>query len=171
LTDLALTEQGEQNARKLGVRLKGFNFATVLTSPLQRARRTCELAGFAGRAETTPDLLEWNYGAYEGKRTVDIRKERPDWNLFRDGCPGGENLAAVSTRADRLVERLKAAGGDALLFAHKDVLRVFAVRWLGLSPEASAHLMLGAASLSVLGYDHNLAEPAIHLWNDDRHLD
>src|SRR2546423_14176541 len=114
LSDIPLTERGERNARRLGERLKGLTFAQVLTSPLQRARRTCELAGFGGVAVVAPDLVEWNYGAYEGKKTADILKEQPDWQLFRDGCPGGESPADISNRADRVVARLRALDGDVL---------------------------------------------------------
>ena len=170
LTDLPLTEQGERNAQRLAERLKGLSFAKVFTSPLQRARRTCELAGFGKIAQPDPDLLEWNYGDYEGKTTADIRKEHPSWNIFHDGCPHGESLEAVSARADRVVARLRAIDDDVLIFAHKDVLRILAVRWLGLPALTAQHLMLAAASLSILGYDHSLNEPVIRLWNDDRHL-
>ncbi len=123
-TDIPLTERGERNARNLGERLKGTHFAKVLTSPLQRAKRTCELAGFGARAETDAELVEWDYGEYEGKRTADIRKERPGWYLFRDGCPGGESLDAVGARADRVIARLRGVGGDVLLFSHGHFLRV-----------------------------------------------
>src|SRR5437867_10165381 len=126
LTDLPLTEQGERNARRLAQRLKGLSFATVFTSPLQRARRTCELAGFGKIAQPDPDLLEWNYGDYEGKTTADIRKEHPNWNIFHDGCPHGETLEAVSARADRVIARLRAVDADVLIFAHKDVPRILA---------------------------------------------
>src|SRR5258708_28850344 len=122
LTDLPLTERGERNARSLGERLKGLTFATVLTSPLQRAVRTCELAGFGAQAAVDRDLLEWDYGQYEGRRSADIHKERPDWQLFRDGCPGGESPDQVGARADRVVSRVRAlasrdasAPGDVLL--------------------------------------------------------
>src|SRR6516164_1484839 len=117
LTDLPLTERGERNASRLQERLKGLTFAKVFTSPLQRARRTCELAGFGSVAEIDPDLLEWDYGKYEGRRTAEIRAERPDWNLFRDGCPGGESPAQVAARADRAVSRVRAVQGDVLLFS------------------------------------------------------
>src|SRR6516164_11565730 len=116
LTDIPLTDRGERNARRLGERLKGLSFRSVLTSPLQRARRTCELAGFGAAATVDPDLVEWNYGAYEGRKTADIRKERPDWDLFRDGCPRGESPAEMGVRADRVVARLRAQDGDVLLF-------------------------------------------------------
>src|SRR5207302_4956475 len=131
LTDLPLTERGERNARRLGERLKGMSFPHVLTSPLQRAQRTCELAGFGTAAEVDPDLVEWNYGAYEGRKTADIRKERPDWQLFRDGCPGGESLAEIAARADRVIARVRAVGGDVLLFSSGHFLRVLGARWCG----------------------------------------
>ena len=169
-TDIPLTERGEQNARRLGDRLQGLRFAQVLTSPLQRAKRTCELAGFGDGAVVDADLMEWDYGQYEGKRSADIRKERPDWYLFRDGCPGGEQADDVGRRADRVVARLRAAAGDALLFAHGHFLRVLAARWLGLPAGDARFFLLGTAALSILGYEHNkLDEPAVRLWNDDRH--
>ena len=168
--DIPLTDQGERNARSLGARLKGLRFVKVLTSPLQRAKRTSELAGFGTVATIDPDLMEWNYGRYEGKRTVEIRQERPDWNLFRDGCPAGETLDAVSARADRVIGRIRACAGDVLLFAHQDFLRVLAVRWVGLPAIEAQHFLLTTASLSILGYDHGLDQPVISLWNDDRHL-
>src|SRR5881409_4009972 len=129
LTDLPLTERGEQNARALGERLIGLNFAKVFTSPLQRAARTCELAGFGAVAEVDRDLLEWNYGEYEGRLTTDIHRERPDWQLFRDGCPGGESPNEVGRRADRAVKRVRAVQGDVLVFSSAHFLRVFAARW------------------------------------------
>jgi probable phosphoglycerate mutase len=147
-----------------------LSFVKVLTSPLQRARRTCELAGFGTVATIDPDLVEWNYGRYEGKRTVEIRQQRPDWNLFRDGCPSGETLEAVSARADRVIGRIRACAGDVLIFAHRDFLRILAVRWVGLSAIEAQHFLLTTASLSILGYDHGLDQPVICLWNDDRHL-
>jgi probable phosphoglycerate mutase len=170
LTDLPLTERGEQNARALGDRLKGLNFVKVLTSPLQRARRTCELAGFGAAAEVDRDLLEWNYGQYEGRRTAEIHAERPDWQLFRDGCPGGELPDQVGARADRALDRVRSAQGDVLLFSSGHFLRVFAARWLGLEPAAGRFFMLSTASLSALGYEHNRYQPVIQLWDDTRHV-
>jgi broad specificity phosphatase PhoE len=170
LTDIPLTEHGERNARRLGERLKGLTFPHVLTSPLQRARRTCELAGFGKVAEVDPDLVEWNYGAYEGRKNVDIRKERPDWQLFRDGCPDGESPAAVGARADRVVARLRALGSDVLLFSSGHFLRVLAARWCGLEVSFGRYLLLTVATLSILGYEHNRAEPVVRLWNDARHV-
>src|SRR5207302_774366 len=124
LTDLPLTERGERNARRLEERLRGVTFAKVFTSPLQRARRTCELAGFGSVAEIDRDLLEWNYGEYEGRLTADIHRDRPDWQLFRDGCPGGESPNEVGTRADRVVKRVRAVQGDVLVFSSAHFLRV-----------------------------------------------
>ncbi len=165
-TDLALTPHGEDAARALGERLRGRSFAKVLMSPSQRARRTCDLAGFGGGAETEPDLAEWDYGDYEGRRTVEIHAERPDWQLFRDGCPGGETAAQIGARADRVITRIRAVGADVLAVSSAHILRVLGARWLGLEPEGGRLLLLGTASLSLLGYEHNLAEPAIRLWND-----
>src|SRR5579871_608016 len=164
-TDIPLTAHGEDNARSLGERLKGTRFARVLTSPLQRAQRTCELAGFGAGAEFDNDLIEWNYGDYEGRRTDDIRKERPDWFLFRDGCPGGESVQAISARADRVLARLRAFDGDVLLFSHGHFLRVLGARWLGLPTGDGRFLLLTTASLSILGYEHNRNEPVLRLWN------
>jgi probable phosphoglycerate mutase len=170
LTDLPLTERGEQNARALGERLIGLNFAKVFTSPLQRAARTCELAGFGVVAEVNRDLLEWDYGQYEGRRTAEIHAERPDWQLFRDGCPGGESPDQVGERADHVLSRLKAVQGDVLLFSSGHFLRVLAARWLGLEPPAGRFFLLSTASLSALGYEHNLCQPVIRLWDDTRHV-
>jgi broad specificity phosphatase PhoE len=170
LTDLPLTERGERNARRLEERLRGVTFAKVFTSPLQRAMRTCELAGFGSVAEIDRDLLEWNYGKYEGRLTTDIHRERPDWQLFRDGCPGGESPNEVGTRADRVVKRSRAVGGDVLLFSSGHFLRVFAARWLGLDAAFGRYFVLSTASVSALGYEHNLSEPVIRLWDDTRHV-
>lgn len=169
-TDLPLTRRGEDNARKLRGRLEGIEFTEVLVSPLQRARRTCELAGFGGVARPTPDLMEWDYGDYEGRLTSDIRLERPGWYLFRDGCPGGESLEMVGARADRMIARLRGDGGHILLFGHGHFSRILAARWIGLSAGDASHLMLSTASLSILSYEHTLDDPAILLWNDDHHL-
>jgi probable phosphoglycerate mutase len=171
LTDIPLTERGERNARRLGERLQGLTFAHVLTSPSQRARRTCELAGFGARAETVPDLAEWNYGRYEGKRTDEIRKEAPAWQLFRDGCPGGESLADISARADRVVARLRAFQANLLVFSSGHILRVVGARWCGLPASAGQHLFLGTAALSIVGYEHTTSEPVLRLWNDARHVE
>jgi broad specificity phosphatase PhoE len=170
LTDLPLTERGEQNARALGERLVGLDFGAVFTSPLQRAARTCELAGFGAVAEVDRDLLEWNYGQYEGRRTTEIHAERRDWQLFRDGCPGGESPDEVGARADCVVTRVRAIRADVLLFSSGHFLRVLAARWLGLGSEAGRYLLLSTASLSAVSYEHNLCQPVIRLWNDTRHV-
>lgn len=169
VTDLPLTARGEVEAGQLGERLAGLSFPGVLTSPLQRAVRTCELAGFGSVAEVEPDLLEWNYGVYEGRTSAGIRTERPDWQLFRDGCPGGESPAQVGARADRVLRRVRAIGGNVLLFSSGHFLRVFAARWLGLEPGAGRYFLLGTASLSAVGYEHDRTEPAIRLWNEIPH--
>ena len=168
-TDIPLTEQGERDARSLSARLRGVTFARVLTSPLLRARRTGELAGFGSSLEPDPDLQEWDYGVYEGRRTADIEAERPGWRLFEDGCPGGEAADAVGARADRVIARARACSGNVLLFAHRDIFRVLAARWLRLAARAGRRFYLATASLSILGYHHDLDEPVIHLWNDARH--
>ena len=166
LTDLPLTPQGEANALVLRDRLQGMKFALVLASPLQRARRTCELAGFGGVAVSEPDLVEWNYGDYEGKRTAEILQGRPGWQLFRDGCPGGESPDEVGRRADRVIERARAATGDVLMFSSAHILRVVGARWLGLPPGGGRYFVLGTASLSALGYEHDTTEPVVKLWNE-----
>ena len=170
LTDLPLTERGERNARRLGERLQGLSFATILASPLKRAFRTCELAGFGAKAGVDRNLLEWDYGQYEGRRTADIHKERPDWQLFRDGCPGGETPEQVGVRADRVVSRVRPIQGNVLLFSSGHFLRVLAARWLGLEPGTGRYFLLSTASLSALGYEHNLSQPVIRLWDDTRHV-
>jgi broad specificity phosphatase PhoE len=169
-TDIPLTARGEQNALSLRQRLNGVTFAKVLVSPLSRARRTCELAGFGDIGEVASELHEWDYGDYEGRRTADIRQERPGWDLFRDGGPGGESVAAVGARADRVIARLRAVDGHVLLFSHGHFLRVLAARWLGLPAGDARLFVLSTAALSILGYEHTLEEPAIRLWNDDRHV-
>jgi probable phosphoglycerate mutase len=170
LTDLPLTERGERNAKSLQERLRGLSFAGVFTSPLQRAMRTSELAGFGPRAEIDRDLLEWNYGEYEGCRTTEIHKERPDWQLFRDGCPGGESPSDIGARADRMVKRVRAVDGNVLIFSSGHFLRVFAARWLGLDVAIGRFFMLSTASLSAVSYEHNLSQPVIRLWDDTRHV-
>ena len=170
-TDLPLTERGERNARALGERLRGLVFARVFTSPLQRAVRTCELAGFGAMAEIDPDLVEWDYGQYEGRRTAEILAQRPGWQLFRDGCPGGESPDEVGARADRVMARVRALKGNVLIFSSGHFLRVLAARWLGLDAAGGRYLLLSTASLSALGYEHNPAEPVIRLWNETRHIE
>lgn len=172
LTDLPLTERGERTARRLEERLRGVTFAVVLTSPLQRATRTCELAGFKAVAEVDKDLVEWDYGRYEGRRTAEIRAERPDWELFRDGCPGGESPQQVSVRADRIVKRVREVSGNVLIFTSGHFMRVLATRWLGLEPSVNCKFfMLSTASLSALGYEHDVTRPVIRLWNETRHVE
>ncbi len=170
LTDLPLTDRGERNARRLVERLKGQSFNKVFTSPLQRAMKTCELAGFGPRAEIDRDLLEWNYGEYEGRRTEEIHAERPDWQLFRDGCPGGESPDQVGARADRVVKRAREIAGNVLIFSSGHFLRVLAARWLGLEPAGGKYFLLSTASVSALSYEHNLFQPVIQLWNDMSHV-
>jgi probable phosphoglycerate mutase len=168
LTDLPLTERGEGRARLLGERLAGLSFDLVLSSPLARARRTCELAGFGDCAEVEPRLAEWDYGKYEGKTTTEIRRQRPDWELFRDGCPGGESLVQVAQRIEGVILRVRAAGGNALLFSSGHALRVLIARWLGLDATCGRMFFLATASLSIVGYDHHLADPVVRLLNEAR---
>jgi probable phosphoglycerate mutase len=169
LTDLPLTKRGERNALRLRKRLAGSVFTEVFTSPLQRAVRTCELAGFGAAAQRDRDLVEWNYGDYEGLRISEIHAKRPGWQLFRDGCPNGESPQQIGARADRVVSRIRAVKGDVLIFSSGHFLRVFTARWLGLEPFAGKFFMLDVASLSGLSYEHDLSNPAIRFWNDTRH--
>jgi broad specificity phosphatase PhoE len=165
-TDLPLTPNGEDEARELGKHLLDIPFAHVLTSPLKRALQTCELAGLDKTPETEPDLAEWDYGDYEGQRSVDILKERPDWNVYRDGCPRGEMPAQVSARTDRLIARLRKLDGNIALFAHGQIGSVLAARWIGLAVADAQHFSLGTASLSIFAFDpHHPAVPVIALWN------
>ena len=169
LTDLPLTPMGEHNARRLRDALKRVTFTKVFSSPLRRAWRTCELAGFRSTVEMVHDLVEWDYGHYEGRRSVDIHKERPDWQLFRDGCPGGESPQQVAARADRVVELVRSVSGYVLIFSSGHFLRMLAARWTGIDTFGARTLMLDTASLSILGYEHPVV-PAIRLWNDTHHL-
>ena len=166
VTDLPLTPEGEAEAIHLGEQLAGRLFTAVFTSPLRRAVRTCELAGYRPVALVEPDLIEWNYGTYEGRTTREIHAERPGWNLFRHDCPGGEMPEAVGARADRVIRRVRAIDGDVLLFSSAHFLRVFAARWLGLEPRAGKYFVLGTGSLSELGYEHDRSEPVIRLWDE-----
>jgi broad specificity phosphatase PhoE len=170
-TDLPLTERGERAARALGERLRGRKFTRIFTSPLQRAVRTCELAGFGSASEIDPDLAEWDYGEYEGRRTAEIHAERPGWLLFRDGCPGGEAPEQVGARADRVIARLRAVSGDVLVFSSGHFLRVLTARWLGLDVAAGRYFLLGTASLSALGHEHDRTEPVIRLWNETHQVE
>jgi broad specificity phosphatase PhoE len=165
LTDLPLTERGEHAARGLSDRLRGTNFAQVWVSPLQRAMRTCALAGFDTVAAKDRDLVEWDYGAFEGLTAQQIRARQPNWSLFRDGCPEGETLAAIGARADRVVCRVRDVDANVLLFSSGHFLRVLAARWLGEDASAGRHFALGTAALCALGYDHDQSEPVIRLWN------
>lgn len=169
--DLPLTARGEANAATLAGRLAGIPFRQVFTSPLARARRTCELAGFGARAVIDPDLIEWDYGEYQGKTQAQICSERPGWEIFRDGCPGGEPLAQVAARADRVAARVRAIADDVLLFSSGHLLRVLAARWLGLDASVGRYLLLDTAAVSVLAYQRDLTESAIRLWNDQHHLE
>jgi probable phosphoglycerate mutase len=166
LSDIPLTANGEDEARKLAPQLQGICFTHVLTSPLQRARLTCKLAALNGVPEIEPDLVEWNYGDYEGKKSVDIRRERPDWDLFRDGCPHGEMPAQVLARADRLIARLSTLDGNVALLSHGQFGGVLGARWIGMPLDNARHFPLGTASVSILGYDPDHPEvPVISLWN------
>ena len=162
-TDIPLTEEGRRQANALGAELKPWKFALVLTSPLQRAAETCRLAGYANRAQTRLELIEWDYGRYEGMTTAQITQSHPDWSLWRDGCPGGEMVADVGRRVDRVITEIRAADGDVLIFAHGHVLRVLTARWLEESPETGRHYMLQTAALCVLGSEHT--DPVIQRWN------
>lgn len=171
LTDLPLTECGARTARRLGQRLRELAFAKVFTSPLQRAVRTCELADFGNIAEVDPELVEWNYGQYEGLRTSQIRAERPGWELFRDGCPGGESPKQVVSRAEHVIARVRAVGDNVLLFTSGHFIRVLAARWIELDEMTCAsRFMLSTASLSALGYELEISRPVIRLWNETRHV-
>ena len=163
ITDIPLTENGRNLAKRLAPVLATERFALVLTSPLERARKTCELAGLGAHAEIDRDLMEWNYGEYEGLTPKQIDAQAPGWMIFTDGCPGGESPAQVSARADRLVARVRSVEGDVALFAHGHIFRVFAARWLGLPATAGCHFLLDTATLSILSYYRNL--PAIRQWN------
>jgi broad specificity phosphatase PhoE len=162
-TDLPLSEEGRRMAAAIGPALAAFRFRLVLVSPLRRARETCGLAGLANQTTPCPDLMEWDYGAYEGRTTADIHLERPDWNLWRDGTPGGESAAEVGWRVDRVIAQARAVGGDVALFAHGHVLRVLTARWLDLSPEDGRLFALDTATVSILGYER--AQAVIRSWN------
>jgi broad specificity phosphatase PhoE len=165
-TDIPLTEAGRREAVAVGEALRGRTFALVLTSPLRRAAETCRLAGFGDVAVPRDDLMEWDYGAYEGRTTIDIRKERPGWSLWRDGVPEGEMPAEVGARVDEVIGQVRTVAGDVAVFAHGHVLRVLAARWLGLGPDGGQLFALDPATLSVLGYERETA--VILLWNERR---
>jgi broad specificity phosphatase PhoE len=164
-TDMPLTAAGEAAARGVADRLKGLPFSAVWSSPSQRAYNTSLLAGFGAQSIKMDDLQEWDYGAYEGRTTREILAERPGWNVFRDGCPQGETAADVGARADRIIDRLREANADMLIFSSAHFLRVLTARWLGLPPEDGALFVLDTASISVLGYEHDLSEPVVRKWN------
>lgn len=165
-SDIPLTENGEAAARGLAGRLPAQMFSAVWSSPSQRALKTCALAGFASESVTKPDLAEWDYGAYDGITTKDILAERPGWRLFRDGCPSGETAADVGVRADRVIGELRQLGSSVLIFSSAHFLRVLAARWLGLPPQRGDAFVLDTASISRLGYEHDLEEPVLRGWND-----
>ena len=168
LTDLPLNEKGEQSANRLKARLSLEVFGKVYTSPLLRAKRTCELAGLLSAAEICPELVEWDYGDYEGLTTKTIQHETPGWNVFAHGAPNGESPEQVANRADRFIQRVRAEPCNVVAFSSGHILRMIAARWLGISPESANHLFLSTASFSVLGYEHGLTEPSILLWNEIR---
>lgn len=162
-TDLPLLPEGRRRAEEIGTELSGREFALVLCSPLRRARETCELAGLGDRAELADDLREWDYGEYEGLTTPQIREQNPSWNLWRDGCPGGERPDQVALRADRVIARLLSVDGDTVAFAHGHILRVLTARWLEMEPSAGARWVLGAGSTAELGYERETR--VIRRWN------
>jgi probable phosphoglycerate mutase len=165
-TDIPLTPRGEEKARALAARFQGIQFVRVLTSPRQRARKTCELAGLGAQAQIEPDLAEWDYGDYEGMLTADIHKSRPNWNIYRDGCPNGESPAQISDRVDRLIARLRGVDGNIALFSHGHLGRVLAARWIGLPVTEAQRFQLDTASLNILGHEPNHGDsPVIELWN------
>jgi probable phosphoglycerate mutase len=169
-TDIPLNESGEKHARELRDRLQRFSFARVFASPLQRAAKTCELAGFGAVAEVDADLVEWDYGRFEGMLTRDIRREAPGWEMFRDGCPSGESPGDVAGRADGFIARVRRIDGDVLAFSSGHIIRMIAARWLGLPPAAGRFFYCRPASVGVLGFEHrNRDEPIIALWNHIAH--
>ena len=165
-TDIPLTSVGEEAARQLGGRLQGLSFAAVWSSPSQRAFNTCLLAGFGEGALKKDDLAEWDYGAYEGLTTREILAQHHGWRLFQDGCPGGERASDAGARADRIVSQLREVEANVLVFSSAHFLRVLTARWLGLPPEHGACFVLDTASISVLGYEHDLSEPVVRRWNE-----
>jgi probable phosphoglycerate mutase len=171
LTDLPLTDRGERNAQRLGRRLVGISFTKVFASPLRRAARTCELAGFGEASELDPNLVEWNYGDYEGLRRAEIHSSNPNWNLFRDGCPNGESPEQVGARAFRTVNQVRTFEGNVLIFSSGHFIRVVAACWLGLEPGAGRFFALNTASISALGYENSLTRSVVRFWNDTRHIE
>jgi probable phosphoglycerate mutase len=167
-TDIPLTPTGEQQGKALGRHLGGRRFSLVLTSPLSRARETCRLAGYSEGAEVSEDLLEWNYGIYEGRKTADVRVEQPDWSIWTTPIPQGETVQQVGARAHRVIARADGVEGDVALFAHAHLLRILAACWMGLPPMGGRNLTLGTASISVLGYERETR--VIQVWNQDWRL-
>ena len=169
-TDIPLTAHGRDQARELGRRLAGHSFGLVLTSPLSRAAETAAICGYAGTALAEPDLMEWDYGEHEGRKTAEIRADTPGWTIWRGPWPGGETVEQVAIRADRVVARLRATNfdGDALVFAHGHLLRVLAARWIGLPPASGGLFELGTATLSIVGWEREA--PSVELWNEACHL-
>jgi probable phosphoglycerate mutase len=168
-TDVPLLDEGWRESALLGKRLRGFAFVQVRSSPLRRARETCAAAGFADQAVLDDDLMEWDYGDYEGRRSADIKDEHPGWNLFANGCPNGETFTQVAVRAERVLDRVRGAEGDVALFAHGHLLRTLATRWLGMGPELAAALFFSPAAISIIGRDRDL--PVLLLWNDISHVE
>ncbi|WP_162660947.1 histidine phosphatase family protein [Tuwongella immobilis] len=169
-TDIVLTERGRSDAVRLGERLRRMEFGRVMSSPLQRARVTAEIAGYGDRVELVPDLMEWDYGPYEGLTAAEIRERNPGWVVFRDGVAGGELVPQAVERADRVVATLRAARENVLVFSHGHYIRLLAARWMGLPLEYAGRMLLGTAAVSILGYNHGLDEPSLLLWNDAHHL-
>jgi broad specificity phosphatase PhoE len=165
VTEVPLTAHGEMQARALRPWVETVAFSQVLTSPRLRARATCELAGLGGQSQIEPELAEWNYGDYEGRRSIEIQEERPGWNIFRDGCPNGESPSEICARVDRLIARLRAIDGDIALFSHGHFGAVFGARWIGLAVIEAQHFSVGPASMSVLGQDPKRSVPVVILWN------
>jgi broad specificity phosphatase PhoE len=165
-TDVPLNERGEEHARQLGKWLRGLPFVRVFTSPLRRASKTCELAGFGALSEVDADLIEWDYGPLEGKLTSEILKDRPGWELFRDGCPEGESPRDVAARADRFIARVLGMTCDVLAFSSGHIIRMIAARWNGLTPAAGRVFFCRPASVGVIGFEHDSREePILRLWN------
>lgn len=171
LTDLPLTERGERNAHQLGQRLKGLRVSHVFVSPLQRARQTCDLAGFGINAQIDDDLVEWNYGQYEGLTTAEIHNTNPRWRIFRDGCPGGESVADVCARAESVVARLRTIDKPVLIFSSGHFIEMLTIRWLDLPADAATHLFLDTASMSIVGYHRTKSNPVLRLWNCRNHVE
>jgi len=170
LSDIPLTPRGERNAIRLGKRLETQTISQVFTSPLKRALHTCQLAGYATTAQIDPDLVEWNYGKYEGLRTQEIHATNPTWDLFKDGAPEGESIAEISARADRVVSRIRSVPGNVLVFSSGHFLRVLTARWIATNAKTGRSFTLDTAALSILGYEHTQDHPVIRLWNDTTHV-